>query len=89
LFCKCLGDPRIIETKEGPWEVMDIQDQKGIQYLLSLGHTVLAKGVKEKMANLGSLAGKVLVIIYLGQPEGKRYFDYVVKTWEEFQAVKK
>ena len=88
-ICKCLGDPRVIATKEGGWEVMDVEAQDGTQYLVSLGHTVLNKGVKEKMAKLGGLTGQVLVILPLGRAEGKKYFNYQVFTLAEYQALKK
>ena len=85
--CKCLGDPRVIETKEGPWEVMDVESQDGTQYLVSLGHTVLNKGIKAKMAKLGGLTGQVLIILPLGK-QGKKYYNYTVFTLDEYKALK-
>jgi hypothetical protein len=90
LICKVLGDPRTIDTSKGPWEVLDIEDQKGEQYILSLGHTVLNKAIRAKMTQLSSLVGQVLVITYLGKVTGKSgnaYNDYIVQTFEEFKAA--
>jgi len=87
--CKVAGDPRIIDTKEGPWEVIDVADQKGKSLLVSLGHTVLAKAIRSLLQRFGTLVGKVIVILPLGIPEGKRYFNYEVWTWEEYQASHK
>jgi len=86
--CQVSADPRIIQTKEGPWEVMDVLSQDGDSMLISLGHTVLNRAIREKLQKHGTLVGKVLVILPLGQPEGKRYFDYEVFTWEEYETMK-
>jgi len=86
--CKCLGDPRVIETGEGPWEVMDVESQDGTAFLVSLGHTVLNREVKAKMAKLAGLTGQVLIILPLGK-QGKKYYNYQVFTLTEYQALKK
>jgi len=84
--CKVVADPRIISTKEGPWEVMDVIDKKGNSAMVSLGHQVLAKQIRERLTKLGTLVGQVLVILPLGKPEGKRYFNYSVLTWDEYKV---
>jgi len=83
LVCEALADPRIIDTAKGPWEVLDIALPDGSEHLLSLGHTVLKKAIANKMP----VAGKKLVIMSLGKPQGKRYYNYVVMTLEEWQAA--
>jgi len=83
LVCEALADPRIIDTAKGPWDVLDISLPDGSEHLLSLGHTVLKKRIAERMP----IAGKKLVIMALGKRPGKRYYDYVVMTLEEWQAT--
>lgn len=82
---ECLGEPRIIDTAQGPWDVLDVALPDGSEHLISLGHTVLKKRIAERMP----LTGKKLVLMALGKPKGKQYFDYVVLTMEEYQARKK
>jgi len=91
-ICQVQQDPRIIQTAQGPWEVLDVIDKRGQSMLISLGHAVLAKAVREKMQKYGTLAGKVLIIVYLGEKRSKgkkTYHDYAVYTWEEYQQMKK
>jgi hypothetical protein len=78
---ECLGEPRIIDTAQGPWHVLDVSLPDGTEHLVSLGHTVLQK----RIAALVPTTGKRLVIMALGQPPGKRYFNYVVMTLEEYK----
>lgn len=82
VIVECLNDPRIIDTAKGPWDVLDVALPDGSEHLLSLGHTVLKKRIAERMP----LTSKKLVIMALGKPKGKKYYDYVVMTMEEYQA---
>ncbi len=79
----CLAEPRIIDTPKGAWNVVDIALPDGTEHLLNLGRTVLKKKVFEKMP----LTNKRLIIMSLGKPRGKAYFDYVVMTVEEYEAM--
>ncbi len=81
----CLGEPRIIDTPKGAWNVVDIALPDGTEHLLALGRTVLKKKVFEKMP----LTNKRLIIMSLGIPRGKQYYDYVVMTVEEYEAMQK
>jgi len=85
IVVECLGDPRVIDTKQGGWDVLDVSLPDGSEHLLSLGHTVLKSRIAEKMP----VAGKKLVIMALGKPPGKKYYNYVVLTVEEWEAAQK
>lgn len=85
LICEALADPRVIDTAKGGWDVLDISLPDGSEHLLSLGHTVLKKRIAQRMP----IAGKRLVIMALGKPPGKRYYNYLVMTLEEWQAAQK
>jgi len=85
IVIECLADPRIIDTAQGGWDVLDVSLPDGSEHLLSLGHTVLKRRIADRMP----VAGKKLVIMALGKPRGKPYFNYIVLTVEEWEAAKK
>lgn len=82
---ECIGEPRTIDTNEGGWEVVDVSLPDGSEHLLSLGRTVLRKKIAEQIPT----TGKRLVVMNLGQPTGKRYFNYVVMTLEAWKVAQK
>jgi len=80
---EALAEPRIIDTAKGGWEVLDIALPNGTEHILSLGHTVLKKGIMAQTP----LTGKKLVIMSLGKPRGKQYYNYVVMTLEQWERA--
>jgi hypothetical protein len=80
---ECLGDPRVIDTQQGPWDVIDVATPDGTEHLISLGRTVLKKKIAEQMP----CTGKKLVIMALGKPTGKKYYDYTVMPLDAYKAL--
>jgi hypothetical protein len=81
---KFLSEPRTIETKHGPLEVVDVErpDEKAEKRCMNMSKVALVSQIKRHLP----LAGKVLVIVGLGKPKDKKYFDFYVA--DEAQAVK-
>jgi hypothetical protein len=82
---KVSDEPRTIDTQNGPWEILDVIDKDDKEWIISLGHSVLNKAVHDLQAKLGALKGQIIVIVPLGKPKGKKYYDYVVYTFEEYK----
>jgi hypothetical protein len=81
---KFLSEPRTINTKHGPCDVVDVErpDQKSEKRCMNLTKVALTSQIKRHLP----LAGKMLVIVGLGKPKDKKYFDFYVA--DEAQAAK-
>lgn len=88
VFFECVSEARLIQTKHGEREVVDIrilQDieplKEGEEYSWFLVQTV----VQSKIQAYKPLEGQRLCIIYLGKRRGQRYDykDYWIGTEEE------
>jgi len=90
-----LSEPRKIDTKHGPCDVVDVQrdvsyDETGKPVKDSLTNApekrcmnLTKKALTSKILRLVPLKGKTLVIIGLGKPPEKKYFDFYVGDLEQ------
>jgi len=73
LVGKVVDIKRGIQTTVGERDALIIETKDGV-YTLWLSHKVLAEEIKRKDVK----AGDVIGIKYLGKPEKKRYYTYIV-----------
>jgi len=76
-----LSEPRTIDTKHGPCDVIDVErpDQNGEKRCMNL----TKKALSSKIQRLIPLKGKTLIIVGLGKPPEKKYFDFYVADLEQ------